>query len=271
MDSLITVDWLNTHVNDPDLIILDTSLASTISGIISGIENTRIFGARFFDLKNDFSDKQGIYPITLPSPKDFQFACQRLGINRSSKIVVYDNLGIYWSPRVWWMFKTMGHDAIAVLDGGLPEWIVNGYQTKEINRSEKYPLGNFNAKFRSEMLANFDEVLENTKQSYAVVIDTRSADRFNGIIPEPRKGLRSGRIPNSINIPYDIVIEQGKFKKKSDLINIFKGLEKEQRPLIFSCGSGITACIVLFASELIVANKKAVYDGSWTEWGQIVK
>ena len=271
MDSLVTVNWLNTHLSDSDLVVLDASVASTISGIVSEFEHSRIYGARYFDLKNDFSDKSGSYPNTLPSPKDFQLACQKLGINTSSKIVVYDNLGIYWSPRVWWMFKTMGHDHIAVLDGGLPDWIANGFQTEEVNQSENYVSGDFEAKFNIELVANFDDVLENTKRSKALVIDARSAERFKGMVPEPRIGLRSGHIPNSTNIPYESVLENGKFKSKSALTTIFKDVEKEKRPLIFSCGTGITACIILLASEISdLSNKKSVYDGSWTEWAQRV-
>ena len=271
MEILVSSKWLNEHLTDLDLIILDTSGANTISGDTSKLKNTRIKGARLFDLKNKFSDKKSTFPSMLTTPEIFELECRKLGINKSSKIVVYDNIGAYWSPRVWWMFKTMGHDNIAVLDGGLIDWITKGYKIEEINTSEIYSLGNFEAHFESKMLSSFDDVFANTNQAKSLLIDARSADRFNGIIPEPRKGLRSGHIPNAINIPYENVFHQGKFKTKKVLKTIFKALEKEERPLIFSCGSGITACIVLFASELVIKNKKSIYDGSWTEWAQRVK
>ncbi len=272
MDALVSAHWLHAHLENSDILILDASLQENKSVQQAQFEKTRIKGARFFDLKNDFSEKNSPYPNTLPSSEDFESACQRLGINRSSKIIVYDHLGVYTSPRVWWMFKTMGHDHVAVLDGGLPNWIAKEYPTEENNPDETYVPGNFKVNYKPDWLASFDQILENTKQLKARVIDARAADRFSGLASEPRKGLRSGHIPNSINIPFEHVLSHGKFKSKAALRTIFKDLDKEEKPLIFSCGSGITACITLLATELIaLPNKKAVYDGSWTEWAQKVK
>lgn len=268
MELLVTSNWLNERRTDSDVIVLELGEMNTISGNVPELEHRKIEGARCLDLKNDFSNNDDSLPNTIPSPEKFEGACRKLGINSSSKIVVYDRRGVYWSPRVWWLFKAMGHDAIAILDGGLPDWLSKGYPTVTSNQNERYGSGNFEAHFRSEMLVNFEAVLANTKHSKSVLIDARSSDRFNGLAPEPRKGLRSGHIPNAINIPYTHVLAKGKFKSKSLLVSIFKDLKKEERPLIFSCGSGVTACIVLVASELVLKNKKAIYDGSWTEWAQ---
>lgn len=269
MESIVSSVWLAAHLNDADLVILDASAASTVTGHVSEHNNTVIKGARGLDLKNDFSVITSPLPNTMATVEQFQESCRKLGIHNSSTIVVYDDLGVYWSPRVWWMFKTMGHQQIAVLEGGLPEWIKKGFPI-EVKSPKSYKKGNFIVSFNEEMLIDFDGVLQNTQTQNALVIDARSKGRFEGTEPEPRKDLRSGHIPNSINIPYSHVLEDRKFKSKAALKEIFSEIETEKRPLIFSCGSGITACIVLLASTLVLDKKNSVYDGSWTEWAQKV-
>ncbi|AIY15097.1 sulfurtransferase [Cellulophaga baltica] len=270
MDSLVTVAWLKDHLNDPNLIILHASISSPVSEALSENMNISIEGARYFDLKNNFSEKESLYPTMVPSPEQFQKECEKLGIDQDSILVVYDALGIYWSPRVWWLFRAMGHLNIAVLDGGLPEWIHHNLPLEK-NRKETYVKGNFTASFNSEAVVSFSAVFENTTSEMAILIDARSQGRFNGTAAEPRKGLRSGSIPKSINIPYTEVLRGSKFKSKGALAVVFNRLNNESKPVIFSCGSGVTACILLFASELVgIQNKKSVYDGSWTEWAQKV-
>ncbi|ADV47679.1 3-mercaptopyruvate sulfurtransferase [Cellulophaga algicola DSM 14237] len=268
--SIVSSKWLQAHLNDSNLIILDASAANPMSGALSENISTRIVGARYFDLKTNFSETENPYPNKIPSPEQFQEECQNLGINQNSLLVVYDAMGIYWSPRVWWLFKAMGHVNIAVLDGGLPEWIHHNLPLEE-NKKETYVRGNFTASFNSEMVVDFNSVLENTISEVAILIDARSQGRFNGTAAEPRKDLRSGSIPNSINIPYTTVLDNHKFKDKTELLQLFENVKNDVRPLVFSCGSGVTACILLLASELVgIKNKKSVYDGSWTEWAQKV-
>ncbi|WP_047420084.1 sulfurtransferase [Cellulophaga sp. Hel_I_12] len=268
MEPVVTSKWLYKHINDPDLLILDASLADPISGEISKFADKCIPGARFFDLKNNFSDKKSPYPNMLPKPEDFQRACRKLGINASSKLIIYDNLGVYSSPRVWWMFKAMGHSNVAVLDGGLPDWIANGYPIEAIHNIKKITPGTFEAHYKKALVVDFEMITSNINEQKALVVDARSEGRFKGTAPEPRAELKSGHIPNSVNIPYETVLENGKFKKASDLALIFDKELYAEQPLIFSCGSGLTACIILLASELVLSNQKAVYDGSWTEWTQ---
>jgi len=263
IEPIVSATWLFNHLNDPDLIILDAS-QKTASG---DFNNSRIKGARHFDLNNEFRDTSNELPNTFPSAEQFEKNCRKLGINRSSKIVVYDNLGIYLSPRVWWMFKTMGHQNVAVLNGGLPEWIRLGYTSVSEKGNNVLP-GDFQSKFNPEMLKDYNFISSNISLQESVLIDARSAGRFEGIAPEPREGLPSGHIPGSINLPYTAVLKNGKFKPKEDLVELFNTLNIEEKSLVFSCGSGITACIILLASELVVDNKKSVYDGSWTEWAQ---
>jgi thiosulfate/3-mercaptopyruvate sulfurtransferase len=266
-NSIVSSNWLFENLNNPDLIIIDASQPTNQAGKKSEFVNVQIKGSRHVDLKNTFSDANSEFPNTLPSPNDFETEARKLGINTSSKIVVYDNLGIYTSPRVWWMFKAMGHEAVAILDGGLPDWIEHGFETEQ-KLISKVESGNFEANFQPDLVVDYSFVLSNIKTENSLLIDARSAGRFNETEPDPRKGLKSGHIENSINIPFESVLENGKFKSIAALNVVFEELQNENRPLVFSCGSGITACIVMLAAEMVLHNKKAVYDGSWTEWAE---
>lgn len=263
---IVSVKWLHEHVDDPDLIILDASQHLNQVKVESRFQDIQIKGTRYFDIKNDFSDIESPLPNTLPSPEVFAKAARKLGVNNDSKIVVNDSLGLYSSPRAWWLFKIMGHENVWVLDGGLPEGAKHSY-TVEKTEKRTYSLGNFESNFKPKLFKTKEQILENITTKEALLIDTRSEDRFFGATEEPRIGLRSGHIPGSINIPYSTIIRNGKFLPKEELARI---LPQDDKPLLFSCGSGVTACIDLIAYELIGNNKpKAVYDGSWTEWGQI--
>jgi thiosulfate/3-mercaptopyruvate sulfurtransferase len=269
MKNIISVDELKGILNDSDLIILDATIPKVAlkdNSITS--EKKWIEGARFFDIKKTFSNLESNMPNTLPSPEHFEKECRRLGINNSSKIVVYDDLGIYSSPRVWWMFKTMGHANIKVLDGGLPEWMKANYEMVS-QSNQSFASGNFEANFDSSAVVDFNFIQSNLENQKALVIDARSSDRFNSRVPEPRADLRSGNISRSISIPYTEVLDGGKFKSKDELESVFSELQKENRPLVFSCGSGITACVLALATSEVLENKKSIYDGSWTEYAQL--
>lgn len=263
---IVSTAWLHTHLEDPKLIILDASLKDNQSSLKTDLENIQIKGSRFFDIKNTFSETNNPLPNTLPSPEKFEEEARKLGINKNSTIVVYDTLGIYSSPRVWWLFKIMGHENVTILDGGLPAWVEEGYETEKINRKDIYPIGDFEANFNPNLVKTKEQVLKNIQTKEAILIDARAENRFKGIGDEPRPGLRSGHIPRSINIPYTQLLHDGKFLPKEALLKILK---PTNRPLIFTCGSGVTACIDLIAFELISDVPKSIYDGSWTEWGQL--
>lgn len=264
---MVTADWLNNHLDNENLVLLDARQGDNKAGLTSSFENVQIKNAIHFDIKDVFSDLNSPFPNMLLNAVDFEKKCQALGINSSSQIVVYDDLGIYTSPRVWWMFRAMGHKNIAVLNGGLPEWVTKGYLTEVFGTVSEVSKGNFKAVFQPKMVVDIDFVKENINSETAKVMDARSAGRFNGTAPEPRKGLRSGNIPKSVNLPFEAVLENGKFKSREAIQAIFKDFAiTKNQPIIFSCGSGITACIIYMASEMALDNPKAVYDGSWTEW-----
>ncbi len=268
MNSLVSTAWLSKNFKDPDLVILDASLESNVANLEVNYPNIQIKGARFFDFKNVFVDENSDLPNMLPSPTVFEKECRKLGINTSSKIVVYDNVGVYASPRVWWMFKAMGHDSIAVLDGGLTNWKNNNLDCEPIGQA-KVKFGNFKVNFKPELVRNSLQILENLDKEKEIVLDARSTQRFKGLIPETRENLKSGHIPNSFNLPFLEVLNDGTFQSKEELILVFDKFNIKDKDLIFTCGSGITACILQLASEIIGHTNTSIYDGSWTDWGQI--
>ncbi len=268
MKPLVTVDWLSENLSLPNLVILDVSLESNVANIEVEFPNLQIKGARYFDLKGKFSDVENKLPNTLPSAEAFAKECRKIGINNNNIIVVYDNMGIYASPRVWWMFKSMGHKNASVLDGGLPEWIKKGNPTEEI-QNQTFQEGDFTTILHLEFQKNSSEIVKNINSKEAIVVDARSEKRFYGLIPETRENLKSGHIPGSVNLPFLEVLKDGKFLPKEKLKQVFKKQTLLNSSLIFTCGSGLTACILILASELIGNNTNYLYDGSWTEWGQL--
>jgi len=268
MKEIVSANWLHENLMVDNLILLDASINSTALGKTSDLSQITIPNSRYFDLKNNFSNQESPYPNSLPNENQFESECRSLGINKTSKIVVFDNLGIYSSPRVWWLFKVMGHRKIYVLNGGLPEWIKKGFETSE-KTIEKYKSGDFKAVFQKKYFKSYLDILENVDMKSYTVIDARSEGRFSGTEKEPRKHLKSGHIPNSINIPYNEVLENGKFRTELELKEVFDEKCSNTQDLVFSCGSGLTACIVMMACEISYKKSKRLYDGSWTEWAEL--
>lgn len=263
-NALVDVDWLQNHLNSSNLILLEATIPKV------GIANTNlnseyIPNSLFFDIKKVFSNTNAAYPNTVLEASEFEEKARLLGINNDSCIVVYDQYGIYSAARVWWLFHLMGHQNVAVLNGGLPKWKSSGYRTEKefINPKIK---GNFKAVHSKELFASKEEVFQEIENEETLTVDARSKSRFFAEVPEPREGLRSGHIPSSINIPYTLLLENGSLKSKEELSEIFN-ITFDKKKLYFSCGSGITACILALGYHLTVKNNFAVYDGSWTEWG----
>lgn len=259
MKTIVSVNWLLENLSHKDIILLDTSLNIDVNTYQT------IPTSRYFDIKHTFSDKSSRFPNALPTEENFEIECQKLGINTTSKIVVFDEKGIYSSPRVWWMFKGMGHEDVFVLNGGLPEWVKHGFKT-EVIKSQNGK-GDFKAKFSPDYVKTFEDVAKNITEESFLLVDARSKGRFDGTAPEPRKTLQSGHIKNSINIPFTSVLTHGKFKSKDELQDIFQDLTSDKE-MVFSCGSGITACILSLASELSGKTSRTIFDGSWSEWAE---
>ena len=265
---IVSVEWLLENFDHPDLVILDASLKKPGSQETSGeYANIRISNARFFDIENAFSDTNNPLPHMMPSAELFTAEARKLGVNQHSAIVVYDSAGIYSSPRAWWMFRAMGHENVAVLNGGLPAWQKENLPC-EVIEPVSVPIGDFKADYQPELISNLEDVSRAMDDTGSRIIDARSEGRFSGRAPEPRKGLRGGHIPNAINLPFEKVIRDGEMLPVAKLKEIFDLLNFKDEKLIFTCGSGVTACIIALASAQVVSNQKSIYDGSWSEWGQ---
>ncbi len=266
---LVSVQWLVDNINDENVIVLDATLPKAVSsGNNGGVSTQGIPGARFFDIKNTFSVSSAPYPNTRVDGLTFNDKAKMLGINKDSIIIVYDDHGIYSCARAWWMFKAMGHSQVAVLDGGLIAWNESGLPLEE-KTTISYGPGNFQGVYDKKFFKDSQDVLDELSLDTKLVVDARAGDRFEGLIEEPRKGLRSGHIPNSINLPYTDLLDGGKMKNLVDVQKLINDKIPKDKHVTFSCGSGITACILALGAELAGRKDLSVYDGSWTEWGSI--
>jgi thiosulfate/3-mercaptopyruvate sulfurtransferase len=263
---LVTPDWLAEHLNDPDLVILDGSwhLPGGERDARAEYEATHIPGAVFFDI-DAIADTSSPLPHMLPSAAEFAAAVGALGIGNDSTIVVYDSIGIYSSPRVWWTFKIMGAANVVVLDGGLPAWkaddrLVNDWPVTREKRT-------FIARFDPSVVRDLRQVREGVAARTFQLVDARPAARFRGEAPEPRNWVKSGRVPGSYNVPITDLIADGRLKDAEAIRAAFLAAGVDlARPIVASCGSGVNATILTLALDTIGINS-AVYDGSWTEWG----
>ena len=263
--SIVSIKWLAENLSAENLVLFDASMKPIVPVPNAAPETPAyIPGSLRFDFDDVLCDHNTSLPHMMPSSEFFADEMQKLGVNNDSAIVVYDKAGVYSSPRAWWMFRAMGHDQVAVLDGGLPSWIQAGYETVPTLATPKQR-GDFASHPQGGLFVDSKYVVQALADSAFSVIDARSAGRFKGQEPEPRAGMRGGHMPNAVNIPYTDVIENGLMSSKSKLRSIFE--QYKDKKIIFSCGSGVTACVVALAAEQAGYKDLAVYDGSWSEWG----
>ncbi len=267
MNTLMSVDELSALLGEPNVKVLDASISFQIPSEGKKITDKWIPGSLRFDYDNDFCLPNSPLPHMMPTEEGFNTSAQNLGLHKDDLIVVYDNSGTLASPRAWWMFKAMGHDNVRVLNGGLPAWIAAGLPVAEA-LSTPTQLGSFSGTLSEDAFLDVQAVLEHANAQSANIIDARSRARFFGEVPEPRTGLRSGHIPNSMCLPFQDLIVDGHIKPSSELKKVFGELAiEDDKTLVFSCGSGVTACILLLAAHQLGLRNVSVYDGSWTEWG----
>ena len=266
---LVEAKWLKDHLGSGNLIIINATMPKVVAATTDcRAKEVQIPNAIFLDIKGAFSRTESTYPNTMIGEDDFNEAAAALGINNDSAIVVYDDHGIYSSARAWWMFRSMGHENVAVLNGGLKRWQTLGFPTE--NKSNTLvQKGNFKGTYNNAFFKNHLQVLDNISSEEKLVVDARANERFKGLVEEPRKGLRSGHIPNSVSLPYTELLKNDLMLEEDTLKTIFKDRLPENKNLIFSCGSGITACILALGAEIAGYRNPSVYDGSWTEWGSI--
>jgi thiosulfate/3-mercaptopyruvate sulfurtransferase len=265
---LVSTDWLANHLAAPDLRVLDASwhLPGSDRDARAEYEAAHIPGARFFDI-DEISDSQSNLPHMAPPPEKFVSRMRAMGIGDGHRIVVYDSLGIYSAPRVWWLFRLFGKQDVAVLDGGLPKWRAEGRPVEDIA-----PLlrdRHFTARRDAGLVRDVTQVAASAKLGDAQILDARTPERFRGEAPEPRPGLRSGHIPGSKNVPFKTMLnDDGTMKDKDGLRAAFEAAGVDVNgPVITSCGSGVSAASLNLALERLGNRSHALYDGSWAEWG----
>lgn len=265
--SLVDTDWLRHRLGDQSLRILDASwhLPGTGRDGLAEYRDAHVPGARFLDIDR-VADVDSDLPHMLPDAEYFAAEMASLGVGNDSRVVVYDTHGLFGAARGWWMLRVFGHDRVAILDGGLTAWRAAGLPLA--SGENPAPSGTrFEAGFRPQMVRDLQQVRANLDTRTERLIDARPAGRFAGEQPEPRAGLRGGHVPGAENIPFDRLIdpETRRVRAPEALRDLFG--QSDRRPVVCSCGTGVTACALAFGLYRIDREDVAVYDGSWTEWG----
>ena len=265
---LVSTDWLAARLNDPNVVILDSSyyLANAKRDAAAEFLAGHIPGAQRFDV-DEISDHSNPLPHMLPSPQQFAAQVGALGVGDGMTVVLYDGLGLYGAARVWWTFRAFGSEAVRVLDGGMPKWKAEN-RPLESGPAKPRTAKTFTPKFNRAMVASIDDVQKVLLDKTAQVVDARSAERFRAEAPEPRAGLRGGHMPGSFNVPFGEILQDGRLKSHDEIAAAFgkAGVDLD-KPVVTSCGSGVTAAILTFAVDALGKQPGRVYDGSWSEWG----
>ncbi|RYH09912.1 3-mercaptopyruvate sulfurtransferase [Tropicimonas sp. IMCC6043] len=266
--TLVSTDWLAAHMNNPDLRVLDASwyLPTMDRDPRAEYDAGHIPGARFFDI-DEIADLRSDLPHMVPPPEKFISRMRKLGVGDGHQVVVYDGMGLFSAPRVWWLFRLMGHFDIAVLDGGLPKWVAEGRPLEDMPPSIRER--HITVRRQSNMVKDVTQVSLASKLGDWQILDARPEGRFRGVDPEPRPGLRQGHIPGSLNIPWDTLSNDDSTMKSTDALRdilVAAGVDLE-KPAITTCGSGVSAAIITLALTRLGHKQNALYDGSWAEWG----
>ena len=264
----VGADWLAEHIDDPEIQIIDARMASPGQedrNVAQEYLNGHIPGAVFFDIEA-LSDHTSPLPHMLPRPETFAVAMRELGVNQDKHLIVYDEGNLFSAPRAWWMLRTFGVEKVSILGGGLAGWQRDVLLLEE--GAVELPEGEFNATFNPEAVVKVTDVLLASHENTAQIIDARPAARFNAEVDEPRPGLRRGHIPGALNVPWTELVREGELKTTDELDAIFfdRGVSYD-KPIIVSCGSGVTAAVVLLALATLDVPNVKLYDGAWSEWG----
>jgi thiosulfate/3-mercaptopyruvate sulfurtransferase len=268
-DDIVSTEWLHAHLGSPDIAIIDASWHMPAAKRDARAEflEGHIPGAQFFDI-DALSDTESKLPHMLPSPEKFSSAMRKLGIGDGKRVIAYDAAGLFSAARAWWMFKVFGHEDVAVLDGGLPKWKAESRELED-GPAPKPQERHFTARHRAMMVRDMKQVAAALTTGAAQIADARSGTRFRGEEVEPRPGVRAGHMPGAKNVHYAMLLNpDGTVKQPAEIEAAFRSAGIDlSKPVITSCGSGITAAILTLGLTLAGARHHALYDGSWTEWG----
>jgi thiosulfate/3-mercaptopyruvate sulfurtransferase len=267
--TLVSTQWLADHMSSPDLRIIDASwyLPDMNRDPKAEYDSAHIPGARFFDI-DEISDTRSELPHMAPPVEKFMSRMRAMGVGDGHQVVAYDGAGLFSAARVWWLFRLMGKTDVAVLDGGLPKWVAEGREIEDLPPVLRDR--HITVQRQAHLVRNVTQVASASKLGDHSIIDARGPGRFKGTEPEPREGLRSGHIPGSRNVYYrNLLNHDNTMKSDSDLREVFHEAGVDlKKPVITTCGSGVTAAIISLALERIGNRNHALYDGSWSEWGQ---
>ena len=266
--TLVSTDWLAAHLKDPDLRILDGSWYLPEAGRNAKQEYTEahIPGARFFDI-DEIADHRSDLPHMAPPVEKFMSRMRAMGVGDGHQIVVYDGAGVQSAPRVWWLLKLMGHDDVAVLDGGFPKWKAESHPVEDMPPMVRDR--HMTVRFRNHLVRDVTQVSAASKLEDHVIVDARAANRFRGEVSEPREGLRQGHIPGSRSVPFTTLLNADRtMKSPEETRAVFEAAGVDlTKPVITTCGSGVTAAVLSLALERMGHAQWSLYDGSWAEWG----
>lgn len=263
---IVSTEWLAARLGQKDVVVVDGSyyLPTQKRDAHAEYVASHIPGAVFFDIE-EIADHSTDLPHMLPGPAIFSKAVSALGIGKDDTIVVYDGVGLFAAPRVWWTFRLFGATKVYILDGGFPQWKAENrpVEAGEVKREPRA----FDAEMDTKKVATVSEVQLALASGIEQIVDARSSGRFRGVDPEPRPGLRSGHMPGAFNVPYQNILEGNRLASKEKIAAAFKeaGVDAD-KPVITSCGSGVTAAILWLALDAIGKPPAALFDGSWTEW-----
>ncbi|KAG6555412.1 hypothetical protein Mapa_002639 [Marchantia paleacea] len=286
---VVSVDWLHQHLKDPNVKVLDASwyMPGDKRNPLKEYQECHVPTALFFDV-DGVVDPTSELPHMLPTEAAFAAAASALGLSNEDSLIVYDGKGLFSAARVWWMFRAFGHENVWVLDGGLPKWRAKNYpvestvspdvlekiesassSVRKIYTQEQVEPSTFKAELQQHLVWSRDQVLNNIGDKRYQLVDARNKGRFDGTVPEPRKGIRGGHIPGSCCVPFpEVLSSEGTLLEANELAGKFGGAGLSlDSPIVASCGTGVTACILALALHRLGKKDVAVYDGSWTEWG----
>jgi thiosulfate/3-mercaptopyruvate sulfurtransferase len=274
---LVETEWLAERLKAPDIVVIDATLylPTTPRNAYEEYRNAHIPGAIFFDIE-DLSDVSNPMPHMLPAPEKFASRVKAMGIGDGTKVIAYDTQNMSSAARAWWMFRVMGHDDVAILNGGFSKWRT---ENRPIEMAEPPRRGerHFTIRRNGALVRDMSDVKALLGTDRAQIVDARSAGRFAGTEAEPRDVPRVGHMPGAVNLPYtELIAPDGRFKSADELAEAFRAAGIDvNRPVVASCGSGVTACVIAFALGQLGQPNAGVYDGSWTEWshgdGPVVK